>query len=229
MTELSVATTYLREIMDWDPVTHYKEVAVAERYDRERFSRLTGRLFHALEAFNIQRAFRDIPLDLTVLDLPCGTGRLAEGLLDRGFRIEGADISPAMLEVARRKLKRFGDRFTTRVGDVRELAKREHQSYDVALCARVLMHFPLPEQISFLKSVATLAKGTVVFTQSLSTPYQRLRRRLKQWIGNPPSAAYPITETELKELLRGAGLRERNRIRPMAIISEEIVVIAEHL
>jgi len=218
-----------KEAMDWDPVTHYKEVAVAERYDRERFSRLTGRIFHALEVFNILRAFRNIPLEMTVLDLPCGTGRLAEALLDRGFRVDGVDISPAMLEVARRKLQRFGDRFTTRVADVRELAEEEHRRYDVALCARVLKHFPLHEQISFLRSVAVLTKGTVVFTQSLSTPYQRFRRRVKQWIGNPPSAAYPITEVELQELLRGAGLREVKRIRPMAIISEEIIVVADQL
>jgi len=215
--------------MDWNPVTHYKEVAVAERYDRERFSRLSGRIFHSLEVRHIKAAFQDIPLDLTVLDLPCGTGRLAEALLDSGFKVDGVDISPAMLEVARRKLQRFGNHFTTRVADVRELAKEEKKRYDVALCARVLMHFPLHEQITFLKSVADLTKGKVVFTQSLSTPYQRFRRTVKRLIGNPPSAAYPITEDELKELLRGAGLRELRRIRPMAIISEEIIVVADHL
>ena len=73
-----------------------------------------------------------------------------------------------MLDVAQRKLQRFGSSFETRVGDVRELARHEQATYDAALCARVLMHFPLEEQVEFLKSVALLAKGTVVFSQSLS-------------------------------------------------------------
>ncbi len=215
--------------MDWDPINHYKDVAVAERYDRERFSGLPGRVFNALERRTLRRAFATIDRSLQVLDLPCGTGRLAETLLEDGFRVVGVDISAPMLEVAQRKLQRFGSNFVTRVGDVRELARSEPAKYDVALCARVLMHFPLEGQIEFLKSVAMLTKGTVMFSQSLSTPYQRTRRRFKKLLGNAPPAAYPITEAELKILLKGAGLREARRHRLSPPISEAILVVAEHL
>jgi 2-polyprenyl-3-methyl-5-hydroxy-6-metoxy-1,4-benzoquinol methylase len=213
--------------MDWDPITHYKDVAVAERYDRERFSSPTGRMFNALEKVHIRRAFKDVPRDVAIMDLPCGTGRFAEVLLEEGFKVTGVDISPAMLHVAQRKVQRFGDKFETRVADVRELAKQEQKRYDVALCARVLMHFPLEEQIIFLRSVATLTRRRVIFTQSLSTPYHRMRRRVKKLIGNPPPAMYPITEAELKTLLAGAGLKEARRIRPMALVTESIFVIAD--
>lgn len=213
--------------MDWDPTTHYDETAVAERYDRERFSSLAGRAFNALEKHHIRKAFKQVSRAATIVDLPCGTGRFAEVLLDEGFRVVGIDISPPMLEVARRKLQRFGARFEARVADVRELAKQEKKRYDVALCARVLMHFPLGEQIEFLRSVVELTKARVVFTQSLSTPYQRLRRRIKRLLGNQAPAMYPITEMELKTLLAGAGLKEVSRVRPMALLSEAIYVIAE--
>jgi 2-polyprenyl-3-methyl-5-hydroxy-6-metoxy-1,4-benzoquinol methylase len=215
--------------MDWDPITHYKDVAVAEKYDRERFSQWTGRLFDSLEKRALRRAFAGTPRSSVVLDVPCGTGRLAETLLEDGFRVVGVDISPAMLDVAQRKLKRFEGRFDRKVADVRELANVERGTYDVALCARVLMHFPLEQQITFLRSVATLARGTVVFSQSLSTPYQRMRRRAKDLIGNPPPARYPITEAELAELLRGAGLRETGRTRVSRLVSEGMFVVAEHL
>ena len=215
--------------MDWDPVTHYKEVAVAERYDRERFSSLPGRVFNALEKHNMRKAFRVVSRDQTVLDLPCGTGRFSEVLLEEGFKVVGIDISQTMLEVAKRKLERFGSRFETRVADVPELARKEIQRYDAALCARVLMHFPLEEQISFLSSVAELTRRQVVFTQSLSTPYQRLRRRIKRLLGNQPPAGYPITEAELKTLLAGAGLKEVGRLRPMPLVTEAIYVIAERV
>ena len=213
--------------MEWDATTHYQDARVAERYDRERFSRFTGRIFDKLEKRALKRAFASVPRSSLVMDLPCGTGRLAETLLEQGFRVVGVDISPAMLAVARRKLKRFDDRFASVVADVHDLARTSADAYDVALCARVLMHFPLPEQIAFLRSVSRLAKGTVVFSQSISTPWQRLRRRVMEMIGNPPPARWPISEAQLRQLLAGAGLREVRRVRVASLVSEGMFVVAE--
>jgi 2-polyprenyl-3-methyl-5-hydroxy-6-metoxy-1,4-benzoquinol methylase len=214
--------------MDWDPTTHYQTERVAESYDRERFSSLAGRIFNALEKYNIRRAFAAVPRGAVLLDLPCGTGRLAEVLLEDGFTVVGVDISPDMLRVAQRKLQRFGGSFKTQVGDVRELARQERERYDAALCARVLMHFPLDEQITFLKGVALLVKGKVIITHSLSTPYQRLRRLAKRWLGYQPPVLYPVTGAELRRLLAGAGLVEVKRLRPFPLLTEEVIVIAEH-
>jgi 2-polyprenyl-3-methyl-5-hydroxy-6-metoxy-1,4-benzoquinol methylase len=215
--------------MDWNPITHYQNESVAEAYERERFASLAGRIFNALEKRHIRKAFKSVPRDCVVLDLPCGTGRFAEVLLGQGYTVVGADISAAMLTVARRRLGRFAARFHAKVADVHELAQQEPKKYDVALCARVLMHFPLAQQIAFLKSVADLTKGQVVFTQSYDSFYQRMRRKLKRLLGHRPSSAYPISEAQLQALLRGAGLREVRRQRPMPLMTEEIVVIAEQL
>lgn len=213
--------------IDWDPTTHYQNTEVARRYDRVRFNSLAGRVFNRLEQHYIGRAFEHVPPGARIIDVPCGTGRLAEVLLNHGFKVHGVDISQAMLTVATERLVRFGHRFQTEVADVRTMQPAEQ--YDAALCARVLMHFPLEEQITFLAGVAKLTRGSIVITQSLSTPYQRFRRALKRLLGHQPPAGYPITNGELKRLLQGAGLREAKRFRPMALISEEIILIAEHL
>src|SRR6185437_5795114 len=146
-----------------------------------------------------------------------------------GFTVVGVDISGAMLEVAKRKLARFGERFDTIESDVRELRQGARATYDAALCARVLMHFPLAQQIEFLKSVALMTSGPVIVSQSLSSPYQRLRRRIKRILGHQAPAAYPISEAELKTLLTGAGLREVRRFRVARLLSEGMFVVAEHL
>lgn len=39
-----------------------------------------------------------------ILDLACGTGNVTLELLERGLAVEGADVSAAMLEIARRKI-----------------------------------------------------------------------------------------------------------------------------
>lgn len=215
-----------RPKLEWDPVSHYQDIEVAERYDRARFSGLSGRVFDALEKYNVRRAFAGIPTSARVLDIPCGTGRLAESLLERGYRVCGADISGAMLEVAKRKLARFGDHFSTRVADVHELAREQPKSFDCALCVRVLMHFPLDEQIRFLRAVAQLSRGPVVFTQSLDTPYQRFRRWAKRPFSPWKPAGHPVSEGELADLLAGAGLSLRRRLRPMPLLTEEIIVVA---
>lgn len=214
--------------LGWDPTTHYKEIEIAEKYDRVRFSSLSGRVFDALEKSVILRAFGDAPRDTTVLDLPSGTGRIAEALLEAGFaRVHGVDIAPAMLAVASRKLARFGERYTTEVGDVFDLAKTRRDEYELGLVARVLMHFPLPQQIEFLRSAATLVRRRVVFTQSLDTPYHRARREVKRWFGHDGPAAYPITPAQLRELVAGAGLKLVRTYRPMPLITEEVIVVAD--
>ena len=129
----------------WDPVSHYLAPDVAASYDSERFNSVAGRVFQWLERRAVLAAFRAIPTTATVLDLPCGTGRLAEHLLGAGYRVVGADISPAMLDQAQRRLNRFHDRFTIEVCDARVIGTQGVR-FEAALCARVLMHFPLDEQ-----------------------------------------------------------------------------------
>lgn len=211
--------------IDWDPVEHYKDIETAQRYDRERFASLSGRAFDALEKWNTRRAFAGLPSHSLVVDVPCGTGRHAEVLLEQGYRVVGVDVSPAMLEVARRKLSRFGERFRAVVWDARKLAELGER-YDAALCARVLMHFPLSGQVAFLAGVAKATQGRIVFTQSYSTGYQQLRRSAKRVFGHVAPAAYPLTETELQQLLTAASLREVRRYRVLPLISEAITVVA---
>ena len=52
-----------------------------------------------------------------VLDVACGTGRAFEPLLKRGWEIRGCDISPSMLEIARRQFPGI----ELEVADMREL------------------------------------------------------------------------------------------------------------
>jgi 2-polyprenyl-3-methyl-5-hydroxy-6-metoxy-1,4-benzoquinol methylase len=212
---------------NWNPSEHYKNVKVAEEYDRIRFSSIAGKAFDRLEKRSILKAFSDLPKGATIVDAPCGTGRLAEALLEAGYDVLGIDISPEMLDVAARKLERFGDRFKTRVADVRELSG-EGLRFDAALCARVLMHFPLHEQIVFLRSVAALSSGIVVFNQSANSPYQRLRRSVKRLLKNQVPANYPITNTELQELISGSGLKLDKKYFVLPAASEAVFFKCVH-
>lgn len=213
---------------EWDATRHYKNPDIAQEYDRVRFSSLPGRVFNSQEKNIIRECFSALPRETVVLDLPCGTGRLAETLLESGLRVHGADISDEMLAVARERLARYGDRFTTEVIDALKHTGGE-PLFEAALCARVLMHFPLETQIEFLRGVTLMTRKTVVINHSLNSPYQRFRRWIKMVLRHQRPARHPVTNSEIKRLLSEAGLMEVERRRINSLISEAIYIVAEKI
>lgn len=209
----------------WNPHEHYKSPDIAEAYDQIRFGSVAGRAFDRLEKRALIRALSGLPAGSEIIDIPCGTGRLSEALLDSGYRVTGVDISPAMLDQAARKLARFGDRFQCRLGDATQLPCPE-RPFAAAVCARILMHFPLDRQIDFLGSVARQTDGNVVFNQSYNSGYQRFRRRLKRLLHHQMPVGFPLTEAEIKHLLHAAGLRELRRLWTAPAISEGFFLVA---
>lgn len=214
--------------MSWVPEDNYQSRASAVEYDKVRFTSLSGRVFNFLEKRAIAKCFSGLAKGKTIVDIPCGTGRLAETLLNAGYKVHGMDISAEMLEVAKKRLKFADSRFTTEVADAKK-TDGEHASYDAALCARVLMHFPLAGQIEFLKGVARLSESVVVINHSLDSGYHRLRRRFKGVLGHQPSANFPITNRDIKSLLQASGLRETKRYRLLSPISEAVYLVAEKI
>lgn len=64
-----------------------------------------------------------------LLDVACGTGKSFIPMLERDWRVTACDVSPAMVEIARRKV---GDRVDLSVADMRELPV--FGEFDVVWC-----------------------------------------------------------------------------------------------
>jgi SAM-dependent methyltransferase len=103
---------------------------------------------HGLRDPTVREAWRELLLDrlpeppARVADLGCGTGTLSVLLAEAGFRVDGLDFSPRMVEAAERKGDGVdGLRFVR--GDAFEPALPEG-SYDVMLCRHVLWAMPDP-------------------------------------------------------------------------------------
>jgi SAM-dependent methyltransferase len=90
--------------------------ALAPSYDD--FTLGYGYKYEAWTATVLGQAERDGLQGERLLDVACGTGFSFIPLLERGWRITGCDISPAMVEAARAKV---GDRAQLLVADMREL------------------------------------------------------------------------------------------------------------
>ncbi len=83
------------------PFTHHVETPYDEFapiYDEFMAVDFAQQIVPALDLLIL----RDIPSNSAVLDLCCGTGRVAAAIAQRGFRTAGIDSSPAMLSLAQR-------------------------------------------------------------------------------------------------------------------------------
>jgi hypothetical protein len=132
-----------------------------------------------------------------------------------------------MLSVARNKLARFGSRFEGRVMDARAL-EGERMRFDASVasvCARFLMHVPVSEQIAFLRAIAAVTTGQIIFNQGLDTLYNQWRRGLKRRLGHTAPAAFPLSEAELARLVSEAGLKLERHFRVCPRVSEAVFFV----
>jgi len=74
---------------------------------------------------------------LRVLDAGCGAGRIMSDLRDRGARVSGFDLSPAMIEIAR---ERLGAESDLRVADLGEPLPYSDNAFDVVI-ASLALHY----------------------------------------------------------------------------------------
>jgi 2-polyprenyl-3-methyl-5-hydroxy-6-metoxy-1,4-benzoquinol methylase len=144
--------------------------------------------------------------DPTVLDVGCGSGRIAEFALQAGAReYLGIDFSEPMVELARRRLARFGPEVTLEVGDF--LAFQSDARFDVVLALGLFDYLPDPQRFTRRMFELCAPGGSMVASfprfSLLKGPIRKVRY---EWIGNCPIFNY--THRELELLLGGSGFSE---------------------
>lgn len=107
---------------------------------------------YAAEAAQVATLVRALCPDAqTVLDVACGTGEHARALASQGFAVDGTDVEPAFLEIARRKLP--GGAFFE--ADMRTL--KTPSRYDALVC--------LFSSIGYVRTVAHLNETLHAFAR----------------------------------------------------------------
>lgn len=136
-----------------------------------------------------------------VLDIGCGSARIGEPLLDGGAsEYVGVDFSAPMLELARGRLARFGDRATLIESD---FAGAEVEGpFDVVLALGFFDYVGEPEPV--VRRMAALSSGSAVATfprwSWVKGPLRHLRYQV---VLNVP--IYDYTARELRFLFGAAG------------------------
>ncbi len=127
----------------------------------------------------------------SVLDVACGTGVMFPYYLERGALVTGIDISPKMVELARKKFPEI----PIACGDVERYPFKE--KFDAVVIHNAFPHFDNPERL--IKNLTPLVKqgGTLSVAHSLSR--EALHRHHNECAG---SVSIPLLdENELASLL----------------------------
>jgi SAM-dependent methyltransferase len=206
--------------VDYEARWGYRQLD-ARRYEARRYGSRIRRLNLRLLERAVARALDGVEPGGLVLDVPCGTGVLSAFLAERGLRVMGADISPAMLEIARERVPAVA-----RV-DLEHPPWRP-RSFAAVLCARFLMHLPAETRPHVLRTLAELTRGPLVATVCHPYTVKSFGRSVRRLLGGRAKRSPRLTRAELAAEVSAAGLVLRRVIPVMPMLSEVWVVVIDN-
>lgn len=204
--------------------TAYQSKQAAETYDQRRFKCLKGKWLDAREKRIIGELLEYLPQGSQILDLACGTGRIAEYLLSKGYRVCGADISGQMLKVAKERLSNFGESIEFQQADAERLPIEEKR-FDSATCIRLMGHVPPETRVKILKEMKRVTRGPFITAYYLSEPVANAKRKIRKFFNGDKSPWFPITKKKLEEEITLANLKIVEEKPLMRYLSETLILL----
>ena len=154
----------------------------------------------------VTRAFRHIPCG-SVLDAPCGGGRVSLPLARKGYQMRSADLSEAMRDIARENFEKEGLSIPVDTEDVESLTYPD-RNFDTVICFRLFHHFPASairqRVVSELSRVARHHVALSYFSPYSVTSIQRQWRAAR---GGRKSQKYATPLSEVEAYFDRAGFR----------------------
>lgn len=154
---------------------------------------------------------RGIPTTATVLDLPCGTGRLTTHLAGMGFRVIAADLSQEMLNTCQQTCNDVLPEETAQSieyiqADVMDMPLAT-QSCDVVLCNRLFHHLNTSSSRAWaLAELFRVTRQRVVLSYFDRMALDAVKFRLKHFRrGTTPTDRIPISGRELQAEAKSVG------------------------
>jgi len=202
----------------------WRDARVAGEYEARRFATPLQRLKHARDVRAVLDLLGQVPTVRSVLDLPCGTGRLLPALRAAGYRATGADVALEMLRAGR--THRPGETGAIVQADVERLPFHD-AAFDGVVSLRFLFHLEDDERRRGLAEMRRVTRDGVLVAQ---VRYRWTLKQLARWLRSRVGLARRYRRSqgraELAHELASAGF-ELVALRPISrLFSDKALVLA---
>lgn len=162
----------------------------------------------------------------TILDLPCGTGRFTDRLVECGYEVIGSDISFEMMQQA-----------SDRIGAMKGLlgfvrADAEHlplpdSSVDCIMSIRFLFHVDPVTRVRMLRDMGRVSRRWLILDYRHKYSYRYTMYRLRKLVGLAKNPLVRVSRAQLEQEARDAGLKIRAVLPVARVFSDKWVVLCE--
>jgi len=136
-----------------------------------------------------------LTVDMTVLDLGCGIGRVAKWVSPKVHKYVGVDFSPTMIKKARKRCRRFANTQFI-VNDGWTLKETPSNSIDLVFCELLFQHISKQNTLSYILEVYRVLRSNGVFVSEIAR------------FDHYKNASYAFTKKEVDEAFQNWGFIE---------------------
>lgn len=163
---------------DYPARKRYQDKHTADTYDYYHNEGIKGFLLNYLDKRTLYNALKNLQEGSTILDIPCGTGRITSMLLDNNYVVTGADISREMMGVCTEKLSHFTNFKGAFRCDITNILCKEN-TYDCVTSIRFFAHLTPSVRKEALIEISRISKKYALIEYSIYEYIAQLRRNLE--------------------------------------------------
>ncbi len=169
--------------IDYPARRAYQNKEVVWNYEKLRFSNFKGQIVDKMEKYLIMKAIKYAKIfpPATILDIPCGTGRLSIYLAQKGFNIRAIDTSQEMVNYTNKKTEILGlaDKINATIGDAEALNYPDN-TFDACISLRLFGHTPPEVRKTIIKELERVSKKYLILVYYHKNSLQNFLRRKKR-------------------------------------------------
>ena len=205
-------------------------------YERVKSDPLSAELYtqrrpakHRFEMQMVAEAMGMLPANAvaSVLDAPCGVGRLSLWLGQKGYEVTAVDLGESAVSLTRELLAEHAVPADVRCGDIFHLPDAD-AAFDAVVCFRLLHHFAnTSDQQALIAELCRVSAKYVVI--SYFSPYSitSLRRKLRKLLRGIPVKQYPNSQHEVTNMFRSQQFALIGLVRRSGVLhSLQVAVFA---
>jgi ubiquinone/menaquinone biosynthesis C-methylase UbiE len=160
------------------------------------------------------------------LDLPCGTGRFTDRLVECGYEVIGSDISLEMMERAKVRIGPMRGLLGFVRADAESLPLPD-DSVDCVMSIRFLFHVDPVTRVRILKEMARISRRWLILDYRHKYSYRYVVWRLRKALHLTRTPLVRISRADLEREAREAGLCVRAVLPVARVFSDKWVVLCE--